>query len=306
MSRATAQPPARREQNGTPKPAQPTGETFLVMLEKSRDEFVKLLPEHVSVDRVMRVARSVYNSDANIQRCEPVSIIRAVMKSCELGLEPGGARKHGWMIGYGSSCEFQVGYQGMLELARRSKEFRVIEAVIVHENDQFQILRNPAPQIHHAPCITGDPGKMIGVYAYAILNSGAVVFEHMTCKEVDRCRQCSKAPNSPAWRNWYEQMGCRSVLNRLLKRQPQSVELAEALEYVNQEFVEDGTESTVRVHAGSRREALAHRIGALPAPEPTFTEGTAGQVTSEADDAEPTGDDTATDELPLGRQPGDD
>jgi hypothetical protein len=101
-------------------------------------------------------------------------------------------------------------------------------------------------------------------------------------------------------------MALRSVLNRLLKRQPQSIELSQAIDLCNQEFDLENGQPVVRVNSGSRREALAHRIGALPAPEPEFTEGTPGQVTSEADDAEPAGDDTTTDELPLGRQPGED
>ena len=61
------------------------------------------------------------------------------MKACELNLVLGGAQKHAWLIPYGQECTFQIGYQGILELARRSREFKSIEAVIVHEGDAFRM-----------------------------------------------------------------------------------------------------------------------------------------------------------------------
>jgi hypothetical protein len=66
------------------------------------------------------------------------------------------------------------------------------------------------------------------VYAILKTTNGGVVFEVMPKAEVDHIRKCSKAPNSPAWEDWYDEMALKTVIRRLGKRTPLSPDLMRA------------------------------------------------------------------------------
>ena len=59
----------------------------------------------------------------------------------ELGLEPGGALGEGYLVPYGSTCQFIPGYRGLIALARRSGQIVSLEAHVVHQHDTFKIGR---------------------------------------------------------------------------------------------------------------------------------------------------------------------
>lgn len=246
---------------------------FLTLLEQNRDEIAKVLPAHVPVDRVCRVARSAYMTDAYVQRCSPASILLAVSKACELGLEPGGARKHAYLVPFKDECTLIVGFQGMLELARRSNQYRKIDTHLVYENEHFRQAPHLTPPFEHFPLIR-DRGEIVAAYSYIVLKTGEESLEVMPVEELEaiRRRLPDRQKNSPAWRDYKGEMYRKLVLKRHLKRMPQSVELANAVEHSNQ------TEGHAEVHAAPARQIstrpsgpdrLAARLGmdALPPPE---------------------------------------
>ncbi len=51
---------------------------------------------------------------------------------------------------------------------------------------------------------------------------GAVYRDVMDKFEIERRRQSSSAPDSPAWTTWYDEQACKVVLRHCLKRAPQS------------------------------------------------------------------------------------
>ena len=236
---------------------------FLSLLDSARDQIAQLLPDHVKVDRVIRVARSAYLADQNLQKCSPGSILRSVMSACELGLEPGGSRKHCFLVPFKGECALILGYPGLLELARRSGQFKAIETRIVYENDVFDLAYTPEPITRHVPTFDRDPGVPRLVYAYARLSSGEIAFELMTFDQVEAIRK--RLPdfqaNGPAWRNFWGEMARKVVLKRLLKRLPSSIELADAVDNDNEVERPDQVEAVARRPALDRAEELADRLG---------------------------------------------
>jgi recombination protein RecT len=188
------------------------------------------LPRHLSADRIIKVAVTAINKNPDLLKCTRDSILMAVMQSAELGLEPGGALGEAYLIPYGTTCQFIPGYRGLISLARRSGQIVSIEAHVVREKDEFEYELGLEQRLKHRPYIDGEPGKLRIVYAVAKLKDGGTQLEVMTRAQVDAIRNASKGKNSIPWKDHYEEMARKTVVRRIFKYLPVSVELAAALE----------------------------------------------------------------------------
>jgi recombination protein RecT len=88
-------------------------------------------------------------------------------------------------------------------------------------------------KIVHKPNYTKDRGDLVCVYAVFKTKDGNVDFEVMSIDEVDAIRMRSKASSSGPWVTDYEEMAKKTVMRRLLKRAPMSIELASAVAFDN-------------------------------------------------------------------------
>jgi recombination protein RecT len=262
---------------------------FLAKLDASREGIQSMIPDPKRVDRIIRLARTAWNTDANLQKCSHQSIMAAVMRACELGLDPCGARKHCYLIPYKAECTLQISYIGMLELAHRSGAFVSIEARTVHEGDEFSLEYVPDPVFRHVPKgRTGDM-SLTHAYAYARLKTGGLVIEVLTREQIEDVRV--KAQSQKVWGPYYAEMAKKTAIKKLLKRQPSSVEMAEAIEHDNRDYDLAGGGVSI-VPTGSRSSQVLSRVrqslaapvepdddeqNALPPPSP-------GRVTHESDD----------------------
>ena len=81
-----------------------------------------------------------------------------------------------------------------------------------------------APKITHKPCITGDRGKPICVYAIAVTTNEGAYYEVMSMSDIDKCRAVSKASSSPhsPWVKWFDQMAKKTAIHRIAKRLPKN------------------------------------------------------------------------------------
>ena len=77
------QPKAIAKQNG--KTA-----TFGDLVLKYRDEFAKVAPKHLNIERVFRIAESARARNPYIAKCTLPSMLKCLMEGTEQGLEPVG------------------------------------------------------------------------------------------------------------------------------------------------------------------------------------------------------------------------
>lgn len=282
---ATGGPPAKAE--GSPV------RTIKTLLEASKEQIGRALPRHMTPERMIQIATVATYKTPRLQECDPMSVVASVVQASELGLEPGGALGHGYLIPRynkntrGYACTFLPGYRGLLELARRSGQLANVQARVVHEGDDFEFAYGLEPTLRHRPTLGSGRGKAVAVYATARMRSGETAMEVMSFDEVEAIRARSQSPNDGPWRTDWSEMAKKTVLKRLLKLLPCSVELSTAIDLDNADY---GPLPSVRLTqaSGTRSAALAARLGAaLPAPdpEPEFVEGTAGVVATEADEA---------------------
>ena len=206
------------------------------MMKAMAKEIEAALPSMVSSERFQRVALTAFSSNPKLQKCSPKSFIAAMMQSAQLGLEPNTPLGQSYLIPYENkktgetTCEFQVGYKGLLELAQRSGRIKTIYAHEVRENDEFDIDYGQYQALKHKPLLKGDRGTIIGYYAVYHTTDEGHSFIFMTDEEVTTFAKAkSKTYNFGPWQTDREAMAKKTVIKQLLKYAPISIELQKAI-----------------------------------------------------------------------------
>jgi recombination protein RecT len=189
------------------------------------------LPRHLTADRMLKVALTAINKTPKLLECSRESLLLSIMQAAELGLEPGGALGEGYLVPYGNQCQFIPGYRGLISLARRSGQIISIEAHVVYQKDEFECGFGLDPFLKHTPAWEeADQGPLRFVYAVAKLKDGGVQFEVMSRAQIEKIRAASKAGRNGPWVDHFDEMARKTVVRRLFKYLPVSVELATALD----------------------------------------------------------------------------
>jgi recombination protein RecT len=211
-------------------------ETLRSLLEAAKPSMSQVVPKHVTPERLVKLALVAASRTPLLLQCEPKSIVQGVMTAAQLGLDCGGVLGSAYLVPFkntknGGRYEAQliVGYRGLVDLARRSGEIETIEAHVVYAHDSFEVAYGLDPVLRHVPCLTGDAGDPILVYAIARLKDGGRQVEVMTRAEVERIRSRSRAGSSGPWVTDWSEMARKTVVRRLCKYLPLSPELADAL-----------------------------------------------------------------------------
>lgn len=199
-----------------------------------KSELAKVLPRHMTPERVLKIALAACSRNQKLLQCTPESIYSSLHTASQLGLEPGGPLGAAYLVPYFNSktgkneCQFQVGYRGLIDLARRSGQISTIFAYAIKEGDVVEFELGLEPKLKHIP--SAVRGEITHVYAVAHLRDGGKQFVVMTKAEVDAIRGRSKTSGSGPWETDYEQMALKTVIKRLVKYLPMSVDLSNAIE----------------------------------------------------------------------------
>lgn len=210
-------------------------ETVRDLILKNRAQIELALPKFMNTDRLIRTALTSFSTTPALLDCTPRSLLGAVIQCAQLGLEPG-IIGMAYLVPFRNKkantveVQFIPGYRGLLALARRSGEISTIQAHCVYAEDAFQRRYGLDPKLDHIPSDKADRGDITHVYAIARLKDGGVQFETMTRAEVDKHRdRYSRAAKEGPWITEYPEMAKKTVLRRLCKLLPASVELQTAV-----------------------------------------------------------------------------
>lgn len=229
------------------------------LLAKNAKAIASLVPDHLTPDRLMRVAVNCVAKTPGLQACTPTSLLRSVMAAAEVGLEPGGVLGQFYLVPFKQECTPIIGYRGLLELARRSGQVASIRAVVVRDKDRFRMTEGIEQVIDHEPFLDGDAGALKYVYAVCRLKDGSVQAEVMSRAQVDAIRSRSRSGASGPWSTDYDEMAKKTVLRRLAKWLPLSSErFAAAVELDNEDYVDvdPSTGDTVMKEVSSVKERV--------------------------------------------------
>ncbi|WP_336182770.1 recombinase RecT [Fusobacterium polymorphum] len=207
--------------------------TIFDLIQLSKKQFNNALPQHINTDRFVRIAITTIRLNPKLAKCNPESLIGALMVSAQLGLEPGTLGQC-YLIPFENKkagtveCQFQIGYKGLIELLRRSGQLSDIYSYTVYENDDFNIEYGLSRTLVHKPNFI-DRGEIKGFYAVAILKDGAKAFEYMTKDEITKHEEKYRKGSykNDVWNKNFEEMAQKTVVKKLLKWLPVSVEFLE-------------------------------------------------------------------------------
>lgn len=204
-------------------------ETIRVMLEKSKQQISLALPRHLNADRMLRIAMTSVRRTPELLACTPQSLVGAVIQAAQLGLEPDGVLGHAYLVPFKETCQLIVGYKGYIDLARRSGQLSTIYARVVYAGDQFDYSFGLEETLQHIPSRDPKPGDIIFAYAVIKMKDGGVQFDVMNRREIDAIRERSASKNNGPWVTDFAEMAKKTILRRVCKMAPLSVEVARAV-----------------------------------------------------------------------------
>jgi len=216
------------------KPQSPVDKVAHILAGASMQAQIKAaLPRHMTPERLARIVTTEIRKVPKLAECTPVSFFGAVIQCAQLGLEPGNALGHAYLLPYGKDVQLIIGYRGMIDLARRSGQIVSIDARAVYEGDKFECTLGLDPHIDHVPDWNNPnrtkADKLQFVYAVAKLKDGGIQFDVMSRAEIEGIRARSKAGNGGPWKTDYTAMALKSVVRRLFKFLPVSIEMQTAV-----------------------------------------------------------------------------
>ncbi|MGI9502954.1 MAG: recombinase RecT, partial [Geminicoccaceae bacterium] len=207
---------------------------FKTEVERLGPEIEKALPQSVKIERFQRVLVTAVNSDPDLLAADRNSLRAAIMNCAADGLVPD-KREAAFVIfntqdkktkQWRKLVQYMPMVGGIIKRVRQSGDVSTIRAVVVYERDEFEYLEGDEPRIYHKPAIwLTDRGPVRGSYAISKLKDGELEREFVLLADIEKARATSKAPNSPAWLNWWTEQAKKVALRRLSKRLPTSGEM---------------------------------------------------------------------------------
>ena len=197
-----------------------------------RAQLQAALPEHVGLDKFVRVILTAIQSNYMLAQADRTSLLKSCMEAAADGLLPDG--REGAIVPFrnGKTGKTEAQWQpmvwGLVKLVRNSGELKDLGVEIVRSTDKFERwIDENGPHFKHTPSLDGL-GDPVGVYAYARTKDGGFSIEYMPWAEILKFKSISKAKNGP-WSDWLEEMAKVRPIKRLCKRLPMSTDAVAAL-----------------------------------------------------------------------------
>ncbi len=199
------------------------------VFEDRKDKLAGLLPKHLTPERLTAVALSCIGKTEKLQQCTAASLYNALRIAAEVGLEPGSALGHLYLVPYGAECTPIIGFKGYVELMWRTGLYKSLDVDVVYEGDEFRRVKGFKPVFKHVPAVDENGrGKIIGAYFLAEFVAGGKQVTWMSISDIHKIRDRSKAAKSGPWVTDYEEMVKKTVIRRATKLLPLSSEKVDA------------------------------------------------------------------------------
>lgn len=234
----------------------------LVRVEKAiadrHAEFAKILPKGWTVDRFAAQARLAVVKQSKLLDVNPASIVQSLYTCAELGLVPGGALGHGWIVPYGENAQWVTGYKGLIYLAGKAGIVKRVHTTCVYEHEvkagHFEHNEGLDRRLVHkviAPAAGHEP-EFHAAYAVFLLDDGQRDFFLMYRHQIEKIRNRSagyknaiKWSKDNPWISDFDPMAMKTVIRHGLKNAPLTSEaewterLARAFQREDEELIED-------------------------------------------------------------------
>ena len=208
----------------------------------TQSRFAAVIPKStgLTVQRFMGALMTEVKNIPDLMKCPANELLGAAIRVAELGLVPGAALGHAYILPFWNDkkgymqAQVILGYKGMIELAYRNGIVGSIKATAVFHGDMFDWSEDEnGVHFNYKPDLLnpnrGNAAKIALVFVVARMTSGSCVPLFMTRSEIEALRAKSRqARNNKVWNDEWEQMAVKTVIRRLFKYLPVSVEAQQA------------------------------------------------------------------------------
>lgn len=151
--------------------------------------------------------------------CTTNSISTTLLDMVTKGLNP--AKNQCYFIAYGKNLQLQESYLGTVSRLKRVDGIKDVKAHAVYENDtlerELDLISGDMKIKKFTPDVK-NRGKLIGALALIIGDKGILHTEYMDMEQVRKAwNQGPMKGNSPAHKNFPDQMAMKTVINRASK-----------------------------------------------------------------------------------------
>jgi len=185
------------------------------------------IPKDYSPENALKSAYLILSEQTDnsgkpvLQSCSRESIANALLNMVVQGLSP--MKKQGAFVPYNGKLQWQTEYHGNIALAKRYGGVREVAANVIYEGDVFEYVINAKTGrkeiIKHEQKFENiDINKIKGAYAVLVLQDGSTFVEVMNMIQIQTSwNQGASKGNSPAHRNFKDEMAKKTVINRACK-----------------------------------------------------------------------------------------
>ncbi|SHH54409.1 recombination protein RecT [Caloranaerobacter azorensis DSM 13643] len=182
------------------------------------NEAIKKRFEEILKQRAPQYMSSIINlvnSDTNLQKCDPMSIIASCMVPATLDLPVDKNLGYAWIVPYGNKATFIMGYKGYIQLALRTGQYKAINVIEVHEGEL--ISWNPLTEELVIDFEQKKSDAIIGYAGYFELLNGFKKSVYWSKEQIEKHRK-KFSKSDYGWKNDYDAMAKKTVLRNMLSK----------------------------------------------------------------------------------------
>lgn len=208
----------------------------------------------LSPDKMLRLCINAVHKTPDLMKCDPKTVLGAMMASAALDLEPNTVQQQAFLIPYARNkkvgdewvkvydCQFQIGARGFRTLAYRSPRISSIEAGSIRKGDHYKNRIGRGGGFEYEMSLT-ERGELTGAWSYVTLVDGGELTCVLPLEEVlkirarsetfraltaaiekassdkDRARAEAKLAETP-WVMWLDDMAAKSATKKHAKQLP--------------------------------------------------------------------------------------
>jgi recombination protein RecT len=223
------------------------------------------IPKDYNVENALKSAYIMLSDPKNniLAKCDKSSIAEALLKMVVYGVSP--IKKQCYFIPYGEKLECSISYAGNIAIAKRYGNLKSIKGNAIFEGDTFEFevdhTTGRRKVIKHIQTLESvGTNKIKGAYAVYELNDGSVDVEVMNISQIQTSwNQGGSKGNSPAHKNFADQMAIKTVLNRACKLLISSSDDSVLYDPLEDDKVIDVTDANVQheIKTNANKESLS-------------------------------------------------
>lgn len=156
-----------------------------------------------------------------LQACTQESIANALLDMVVQGLNP--TKQQCYFIPYGNQLTLSRSYLGTIALTKRLKGVKDVVAYPIYKNDKldigFDILTGKTKINEFKPALDHKAQDLIGALGIIVGENEILHLEYMNMEQIRNAwNQGTMKGNSPAHKNFPDQMAIKTVINRVCKK----------------------------------------------------------------------------------------